>query len=298
MGVGVRVALESQSDTIFVVGGPSGSIRYEPGVTLASVVDRLQYSPTQRPERLIPDPYDAPNATEQVSAAPLDIFSGPIDFERVSVLRDGKVLGPFDLIALRGAGQPGITLLPDDTIQLQNKPVEVTITGDVAQPGPVYLYPEDPLIRAIDESGGTTGTSTQTSLTLVRGGTSQVVSLGNPLFSSPAQPGDRIVVPRAPRVDVLGTVVHPGETYLRGNQTLVSAIYYAGGPDKYANLKSVQVLHDGVKTEYNLARLQKGHEGDNPSLVDGDVVFVPQGSTIDASLIFQAIASLGFLVYR
>jgi hypothetical protein len=80
--------------------------------------------------------------------------------------------------------------------------------------------------------------------------------------------------------------------------TRIWAIYNVGGPDRYANLKAVQVFHNGVKTEYNLAHLQKGHEGDNPPLVDGDVVFVPQGSTIDASLIFQAIASLGFLVYR
>jgi protein involved in polysaccharide export with SLBB domain len=297
-GPAVRVALESQGQSIFVAGGPSGVLHYEPGETLTSITDQLQFSPTQRPERLNLNPYDTSAKPDQVSAAPLDIFDGPTDFTRVSVLRDNKVLGPYDLIALRAAGQPGIALQPGDTVQLVNKPVSVLVRGDVAQPGTVYLNHDDPLSRALDQAGGTTDTSSQAQLTLVRGSATQVVSLGSPVFASPAENGDQVIVPRAPRVDVLGTVVKPGETYLRGNQTLVSAIYYAGGPDKYANLKSVQVTHAGVTTEYNLAALQKGHGGDNPPLVDGDVVFVPQGSTIDASLIFQAIASLGFLVYR
>jgi polysaccharide export outer membrane protein len=295
----VRVVLTAQGDTIFVAGGPSGVLHYMPGETLTSIADQLQFSPTQRAVPATVNAYDTAGKPEQVSAQPLDIFEGPVDFKRVSVLRDGKEFGPYDVIALRGAGQPGMVLAPGDTVQLVNKPVAVTVHGEVAQPGPVYLYPEDPLARAIDQAGGTTTTGSQTQITLVRGGTAQLVSLGSPAFSTPAVNGDIVTVPRAPRVDVLGTVVKPGETYLRGNQTLVSAIYYAGGPDKYANLKSVQVLRNGVKTEYNLAHLQKGHAGDNPPLVDGDVVFVPQGSTIDALTIFQALATLGFLAeYR
>ncbi len=295
----VHVVLTQQGETVFVAGGPSGVLRYMPGETLSSIADQLEYSPTQRAVPGTVHAFDLAERPEQVSAQPLDIYEGPTDFRRVSVLRDGKEYGPFDVIALRGAGQPGMVLAPGDTVQLVNKPVEVFVRGEVSQPGPAYLYPQDPLSRALDQVGGTTTTASQTQITLVRGGTAQVVSLGNPVFSEPAVNGDALSVPKAPRVDVLGTVVHPGEQYLRGNQTLVSAIYYAGGPDRYANLKSVQVLHNGVKSEYNLAHLQKGHEGDNPPLVDGDVVFVPQGSTIDALTIFQALATLGFLAeYR
>jgi protein involved in polysaccharide export with SLBB domain len=296
--VSVRVALESQSNTIFVAGGPSGVLSYQPGESLVSIVDRLQFTPTERTSPSENYVRDVSTYTEQVSAAPLDLFDGPVDYTRVTVLRDERTFGPYDVIALRSAGQPGLTLQPGDTIQLVNKPVAVSVTGDVAQPGTAHLNPTDPLSRAIDQVGGTTVTSTQVAITLVRAGTPQVVSLGSPLFSAPAVPGDRLIVPRAPRVDVIGTVVKPGETYLRGNQTLVSAIYYAGGPDRYANLKSVQVIRNGVKTEYDLAALRKGHDGINPPLQDGDVVFVPQGSTFDATIIFQAIASLGFVLYR
>jgi protein involved in polysaccharide export with SLBB domain len=294
----VRVALEAQSQNIFVAGGPGGVLVYEPGESLVNIIDRLQFSPTERAQQSPQVPHEIDGYVQQVSSAPLDIFDGPIDFTHVTILRDGKRLGPYDLIALREIGDRGPTLVPDDTIELINKPIAVHVRGDVSQPGTAYLNPHDPLERAVEQVGGTTTTSSQTALTLVRDGQAQVASLGSATFAAPAVSGDEVIVRRAPRVDVFGTVVHPGDTYLRGNETLVAAIYNVGGPDRYANLKAVQVFHDGVKTEYNLAHLQKGHEGDNPPLVDGDVVFVPQGSTIDASLIFQAIASLGFLVYR
>ncbi len=293
--VSVRVALETQSENIFVAGGPGGTLVYEPGESLVNILDRLQFSPTRRAEQTSPDPHEVIGYAQQVSSAPLDLFDGPIDFTRVSILRDGKNLGPYDLIALREAGERGPVLLPDDTVQLVNKPIAVHVRGDVPQPGTAYLNPSDPLERAVDQVGGTTQTSSQTALTLVRAGSEQVASLGSAVFAAPAVNGDEVIVKRAPRVDVFGTVVKPGDTYLRGNETLVAAIYNAGGPDRYANLKSVQVFHNGVKTEYNLAHLQKGHEGDNPMLYDGDVVFVPQGSTIDAFLIFQSLATLGFL---
>ena len=294
----VRVALEEQSKNIFVAGGPSGVLVYEPGEALANILDRLQFSPTHRAQQSAVTPHEVDGFAQQVSTAPLDIFDGPIDFTHVSIMRDGKQMGPFNVIALREAGDRGPTLSPDDTIELTNKPIAVHVRGDVAQPGTAYLNPNDPLERAIDQVGGTTNTSSQSALTLVRNGQAQVASLGNAVFAAPATAGDTVIVARAPRIDVYGTVAKPGETYLRGNNSLVAAIYSAGGPDRYANLKAVQVIHNGVKTEYNLARLQKGHDGENPPLVDGDVVFVPQGSTLDASLIFQAIASLGFLVYR
>jgi protein involved in polysaccharide export with SLBB domain len=153
-------------------------------------------------------------------------------------------------------------------------------------------------MHALVQLGGPTATSTQAGITLVRDGQTQVISMGNPLFSEPAQNGDRIVVPRAPTVDVLGNVVKPGQTMLRGNTTLVSAIYYAGGPSQYANLKSVEVMHNGVRKDYNLARIQSGHTGDNPNLVDGDVVMVPQGSTFQWNNVWNALGAMGLFGVR
>jgi protein involved in polysaccharide export with SLBB domain len=293
--VAVDVQLNAQSASVFVAGGPNGVLRYQPGMTLASVVDQLQSrNPTP--------PADQANATavstHDVASGPLDLLNGPINFHNVTIQRDNKVLGPYDLLALRAAGQAGPTLIPDDTIQLVDKPIMVSIQGDVENPGTAYLNTHEPLNQALVQVGGLTATSTQVSITLVRDGQSREVSVGNPVFSAPAQNGDRIIVPRAPAVDVLGNVVKPGQTLLRGNNTLVSAIYYAGGPARYANLRSVEVMHNGVRKDYNLAKIQSGHSGENPELVDGDVVMVPQGSTFDWSNVWSAIGAFGLFGAR
>ncbi len=295
----VDVQLTSQNDALFIAGGPSGVLPYRPGETLVSVLDDLELPAQNRPFTTT-NPHDSTTqgatTTQTAINGTQNLFDGPIDFRHVSVLRDARKLGPYDLLALRSTGQSGIALAPNDTIQLPNKPVAVRVTGEVQHPGYAYLDPTDSLVRALDQVGGVDDLASQTQIGLTRpGSATQLVSLGGPEFSQPATSGDELAVSRAPRVDVLGTVAKPGEQFLRGNQTLVSAIYYAGGPAQYANLKAVQVLHDGVKREYNLAALRKGHGGDNPPLVDGDVVFVPQGSTLDAQTIFSAIGALGTL---
>jgi protein involved in polysaccharide export with SLBB domain len=287
--VAVQVQLSSQSDSIFVSGGPIGVIKYEPGMTISSVVDHLQAG---TPVPTV-DNTNHTVAGHDVANSPLDLVNGPIDFDRVSLLRDGKTIGPLDVLALRTAGQPGPILQPGDTIELSNKPIAVPVQGDVERPGTAYLNEDEPLSTAIDQVGGTAATSTLSGIVLTRNGTSQTVSIGNPLLSQPAQRGDRLVVPRAPRVDVLGNVTKPGDTLLRGNTSLVSAIYYAGGPAQFANLKAVTVVHDGVRKQYNLTKIQKGGTGDNPTLSDGDIVLVPQGSTFEWNSVWSGLGALG-----
>lgn len=293
--VAVDVQLNAQSESIFVAGGPNGVLKYQPGMTLSSVVDMLQ-------SRNLTPTIDAANASavsaHDVVNGPLDLINGPINFHKVSIERENKVLGTYDLLALRSSGQTGPALVPNDTIQLVDKPVIVSVQGDVEKPGTAYLNTNEPLSQALVQVGGGAASSSQSSITLERNGKQSVVSLGDPVFTQPAQTGDRITVPRAPRVDVLGNVTKPGETLLRGNDTLVSAIYYAGGPAQYANLKSVEVMHGGVRKVYNLANLQKGGTGDNPELVDGDVVMVPQGSKFQWSDIWSALGSLGLFGVR
>ena len=68
------------------------------------------------------------------------------------------------------------------------------------------------------------------------------MALGDPVFSLPAQPSDIVTVPEAPRVNVVGTVAKPGVVALKTDSTLLSALYTAGGPTRFANLKDVQVM--------------------------------------------------------
>ena len=197
------------------------------------------------------------------------------------------------MVRLRETGHTGPALQPNDTIQLVDKPVAVRVTGDVERPGIAYLETEETLSQALTQVGGVAASSRVAQLKLVRNGETQYISLGSPAFSQAAQNGDQLFVPRATHVDVLGNVEKPGDTMLRGSNTLVSAIYYAGGPAKFANLRAVQVIRNGQKRQYDLGKVQKGAGGDNPELADGDVVFVPQGSTFQWSDVWGALGAIG-----
>ncbi|GAC1418369.1 MAG: hypothetical protein NVSMB5_09810 [Candidatus Velthaea sp.] len=289
--VAVSVQLDTQSQSIFVSGGPGGTLKYLPGETLTSVIDELQLPLQNRALTTPVNPHDA--APKPVQNGALDLEDGPVDFHHVRVLRDRQTLGPFDLVSLRSSRSTGPALEPNDTIALTDKPVGVRVVGEVLQPGNAHLDPSDNLSRALDQVGGTLGSASLVDIKLQRAGTERTLTLSDAAFSEPAQNGDKLVVPRAPTVDVLGIVEKPGATLLRGNQTLVSAVYYAGGPAKYANLKAVSVTHNGVRKQYDLSRISKGATGENPRLYDGDVVLVPQGSTFDVGSIFQAISVFG-----
>jgi len=292
--VSVQVRLETQSESIFVAGGPGGSVKFVPGETLSSVVDRLQTT------LVTPQAQSAAENSAVVRGSDaVDLFNGAVDFRRVSLMRDGTVMGPYDLLALRAAGQLGPALAPNDTIQLVNKPIAVTITGDVQHPGIAYLREGESLAQALAQVGGASPTTaSESGIMLDRGGAANRVSLGGAQFAQAAQNGDRLFVPRAPHVDVVGNVAKPGDTVLRGSPTLVSAIYYAGGPAQYANLKAVQVIHGSNRNTYNLDALRKGRAGENPTLSDGDVVLVPQGSTFDLNQVWSAIGALGLFGLR
>jgi polysaccharide biosynthesis/export protein len=105
------------------------------------------------------------------------------------------------------------------------------------------------------------------------------------------------VIPVAPRVTVTGSITNPGVVTLKSNFSLVSALYTAGGPAKYANLHNVQVVRDdGARSSYDIGKLVKGDLSQNAMLHDGDLVFVPQGSTFDPSGFLSNILNLRFLL--
>jgi protein involved in polysaccharide export with SLBB domain len=270
--VAVDVQLISQAQSIFVAGGPGGILAYSPGENLSSAMSTLRAQIA-----------GAANGQPAQQAA-FDLDNGRIDLQHVSVLRDGALLGPFD------AGNGGtLALQSGDTIQLKNKPVPVAVRGAVKQPGVAYLYPTDSMSMAIAQVGGELQTSATNNITLERGGVRRLISFGSPEFSQPAQPGDIIMVPRAPTITVVGMVVKPGDVQLKNDTSLLSALYGADGIQKWADLKKVQVLHNGQHTTYDVTALTHGDVSQNPPLADGDTVFVPEGRKIDWTPVFAAL---------
>jgi len=142
----VDVRLDEQTASIFVDGGPVGVLRYEPGETLTNVVEQL----ADGAPRTAPAADAGSSAPADASKAPpLDLYNGPQDFARVRLERDGNTSAPYDLLAMRAAGDGGPALQPGDTILIAHKPVAVTVLGDVEKPGTAYLDANEPLQQAI-----------------------------------------------------------------------------------------------------------------------------------------------------
>jgi polysaccharide export outer membrane protein len=275
----VDVQLISQAQSVFVAGGPGGVLAYSPGENLGSALAQL------RTQGVAVNNANAQPGQQTTS----DFDHGRIDLQHVAIVRDGALIGSYDATT-SGLGSGGAALLQaGDTIQLRDKPIAVTVRGDVKQPGVAYLDPTENLSAAIAQAGGGLPTAATNSIIVERAGVRQAVALGSAEFSQPAQSGDIIVVPRAPTVSVVGMVAKPGDVQLKNNSTLLGALYAADGIQKWADIKNVQVLRGGQRTNYNITALTHGDVSQNPPLADGDTVFVPEGHKIDWTPVFAAL---------
>jgi protein involved in polysaccharide export with SLBB domain len=283
----VDVETMTQGNTLFVAGGPVGELKYQPGETLTTAVSDAMQIATPTTEQLNAAGENLTRVNDASTA-----LRSRIDMHDVSVQRDGKALGVYDMVAYNAHGEAGPALQPGDTIVFAYKPIEVRVLGDVAQPGATYLAPDQSMAEALTQAGGTLPTSVNNHILLTRDGVTTELALGDPTFSEPAHQGDVITVPVAPRVTVLGTVVTPGIVMLKTDPTLLSAIYNAGGPTKYSNLKFVQVVDNGHHTTYDITALTHGDMGQNPVLHDGETVIVPEGHYFDYSGLFSILGGL------
>ncbi|MDB5027035.1 MAG: hypothetical protein JWO66_724, partial [Candidatus Eremiobacteraeota bacterium] len=66
--------------------------------------------------------------------------------------------------------------------------------------------------------------------------------------------------------------------------------YQAGGPNKWGDIRHVAVMHAGARTEYDITALSHGARNENPTLGDGDTVFVPEGHKVDFQAVFSALS--------
>jgi protein involved in polysaccharide export with SLBB domain len=284
----VDVQLVSQGQNIFVAGGPGGILAYSPGETLAAALAQIEQGGGPATQSVIPDP-------SQVAARELQY--GSVDLHHVVIERDGQDLPAIDAAGLTAGGNGGPALQPDDTIKLSQKPIAVIVRGDVKQPGTAHLDPDEPLSNAVLQVGGADDLSSSVEFVLTRGTTQSIVTTSSPAYRAPAQSGDSIYVPHGERIGVVGMVEKPGNVLLQGDDSLLSALYFAGGPTKFGDIKHVGVIHQGVQQTYDVTKLTHGAPGANPQLSDGDTVFVPEGHKIDFSVLFQGIFAAANLRY-
>ncbi len=77
-------------------------------------------------------------------------------------------------------------------------------------------------------------------------------------------------------VNVGGEVRNPGEVPLRENMRLFQAITRSGGFTEFAKVREVKLVRGNKETRYDLRNI-KPDGSNNPLLMDGDQIVVPQG---------------------
>jgi protein involved in polysaccharide export with SLBB domain len=281
----VSVETIEQGRSIFVSSGPVGVITYQPGETLSAAISDIMQQPAISTTSQLNDAGQTLTKSDGVAAA----ARARIDLHAVRIQRDGATLGKYDAVEFGAKGDPGPRLVPGDTIVFSYKPIAVRVIGDVAQPGTTYLSEQQTISEAISQAGGALPTSVSNRILLERDGQTRSLALGDPIFMQPAHAGDVLTIPPAPRINVAGMVAAPGIVSLKIDPSLLSALYTAGGPTKWANLTNIQIVRKGQRTAYDVTRLTHGDISQNPELQDGDTVVVPEGHKIDYSNFFGVL---------
>lgn len=288
---GVNVQLKTQLPVLFVSGGPGGTLAYQPGETLVAALGTLV------PRLQDPTKVTDANAAATQNGRFADLERSGLDLRHVGIIRDEKPIGTYDAEQLFAKGTGGPDLQAGDTLTFANKPNMVRVIGEVQKPGFAFLDADEPLSDALFQVGGLQSTASTARIRLQGPGTTQLVAQGDPRWNDPANGTTAITVPTAPRVNIAGLVDKPGPVSLKTDPTLLSALYEAGGPQKWANLHDVQVMQNGQKTSYDVTKLVHGDTSQNPMLHDGDTVFVPEGRKVDPNVFTQILnAALLFKV--
>jgi polysaccharide biosynthesis/export protein len=164
----------------------------------------------------------------------------------------------------------------------------VSILGQVKNPGPYEITTSQTVLKVIAMAGGLNDDADRR-ITIQRSNhPDQKVEyyLANNADQAMqtavmVNPGDTVIVPRAPVVYILGDVGRPGGYAIATNDsklTMLQLVAMAGSTNKTSksNLKLIRKDPEGQQKEIpvQLAAIQKGKQPDIP-LQQGDIVFVP-----------------------
>ena len=204
---------------------------------------------------------------------------------------DGLTVAQAEQSLAKVLVQRDFVLKPQVTIFIAEYATQgITILGEVNQPGTYPLFGPHHLFDAISAAGGLTQRSSSTISLIHRGDREHPVHLNlavthtNTAADVMLQPGDTIIVDKAPVVYVVGEVNKPGAFLMENNTsiTVLRAVALAQGATHRAALSKAEVvrrLPTGVEEiELPLGKIMRGQMADI-QLIGDDILFLPTSKT-------------------
>ncbi len=178
---------------------------------------------------------------------------------------------------------------PQVTVKVKDFATQnVSVLGQVKNPGPYEITTPQTVLKIVAMAGGLNDDADRKITIQRHDQPDQKIeyylanNAGDAVKNSVmVNPGDTVIVPRAPVVYILGDVGRPGGYTIATNDsklTMLQLISMAGSTNKTSksNLKLIRKEPDGQQKEIpvQLAAIQKGKRPDI-QLQQGDIVFVP-----------------------
>ncbi|MBN1423074.1 SLBB domain-containing protein [Candidatus Fermentibacteria bacterium] len=172
--------------------------------------------------------------------------------------------------------------------------IQVSVLGQVNNPGVVQLSTQSSVQEAIQKAGGGTGMARLDGIKIVRevegNIRTQIVNLqefmatGDPNLLYPLRDGDKLIVPgtiQGNRVNIMGAVATPGFYYIFENVRLLDVITRAGGFTPNAKKNQVWIVSttsgESIRRAVNVDKFfKRGDAESNPEVYAGDSIFVPE----------------------
>jgi len=233
---------------------------------------------------------------------------------QVSILRDGNRIAvqPYAKLLTADGTTANIKLQRGDTVEVTNlRLIQVTITGEVKQPGTYYITPNQNLLHVIAQAGGVLEGAALNHIS-IRQPDGQTASfdltaavMQGKVESAPVLvSGELVLIPKiTDRIIVLGAVKTPGyyPLPLDAPAHLSDALALAGGQVVKSRLKQVAIVRrtapekeERIVVDY-AKFLSAGDARCNPKLNAGDVIYVPEANTLDMGAMLSAISTFAVL---
>ena len=234
------------------------------------------------------------------------VTTSPIDTHSVTVSRDGRIYVPLvGVIKVDGMTTTGLEELikkglrsftPDAQVTVlikSPKPVRVYMIGEVLRPG-LYGVPdgvpeECRLINFINLAGGFTSFAQLDHINVKRKNESFVVDFYKAQKDSEIgqniilKDGDTVVIPQKfNQIYVLGYVLRPGPVKYIEGASIADYIGNAGGFTRFAASDNIGIIRGDpanpkvIKVQINPLLSWNNNSSQNPTILPGDVIYVPQ----------------------